>query len=152
MLLSTGQGLSAQGERRMSTLIVFLLCLIPRPDLVSVEIASVQAGAGLVQGWTHDSEYGFLFPDFGVSAGQARLYWGKNLAFAAGLELFRGEGAYTSSTGVFGTCEVLMPEIGGSVFLHRFGPSNLTHVWSHLCLLQVRALSQDWIWFVVSAP
>lgn len=98
----------------MSLLCFVFLFGIPRPVFVSVEAASFQVGAGLAQGWPYDYECGFLFPDFGISAGEARLYWGKTVAFLTGLELFRGEGAYTSSTGVFGTCEVLMLEIGGS--------------------------------------
>lgn len=113
----------------MNLLCFMLLSGIPRPDFVSVEVASFQVGAGLAQGWPYYHEYGFLFPDFGISAGQARLYWGKALAFFTGLELFRGEGAYTSSTGVFGTCEVLTSEIGGSAF---FAP--IRNVEPYACL------------------
>jgi hypothetical protein len=87
----------------------------PKPDLVSVDIGSVQAGAGVVLNYNNNSL--FLFPDLGLSVGQARLYWGKKHAFIAGLELFHIEMAGATTIGLWGSSECLMPQIGYSHIL-----------------------------------
>lgn len=92
------------------SIILLLLCAgISVPDLVSFDAGSLQAGVGsLISSPQTD-----MIPDFGLSLGHARLYWGKHLAFATGLELLRVEFG-----GTFATSEILMPQIGVSAMLN----------------------------------
>ncbi len=94
----------------MHSTILLLLCAgISVPDLVSFDAGSLQAGVGsLISSPQTD-----MIPDFGLSLGHARLYWGKHLAFAAGMELFRCD-----FSGTFATSEILMPEIGIAALLN----------------------------------
>lgn len=82
----------------------------PLPDLVSVDIGTVQADGGVVLNLYSDELY--LLPDVGFSIGQARLYWGEMTAFVAGVEPLRFEFAKSPVSGMFGTSELFMPEIG----------------------------------------
>ena len=81
---------------------------IPKPDLVSVDVGTMQIGIGSFI----SSPQTDMVPDFGLSLGQSRLYWGKHIAFAMGLELLRCE-----FSGTFATSEILMPQIGISAML-----------------------------------
>ncbi len=108
----------------MLNFVMFVLGLgfvseIPKPDLISVDIGTFQVGGGIILHFPRENENHSLLPDLGLSIGQARAYWGKKLAFVAGLELFRGELAYAPSdyTVAFGTYEVLTPEVGMSILL-----------------------------------
>lgn len=94
----------------MILLILSNLCAgIQGPDLVSFDAGSLQAGVGsLISSPQTD-----MIPDFGLSLGHARLYWGKRLAFAAGMNLFRCD-----FSGTFATSEILMPEIGAAALLN----------------------------------
>lgn len=96
-----------------TTSILILLGLsagFPKPDLFSFDVGTLQVGAGFSPTWPGN----LLLPDLGVSVGQARFYWGKKLALAAGLQLLRIELAGSSETGIFGTSEFFMPEVGFS--------------------------------------
>ena len=113
----------------MFNFVTFVLSLgffsgFPKPDLISVDIGTFQIGGGIILHFPRENENHSLLPDLGLSVGQARAYWGKKLAFVAGLELLRGEVAYAPSnyTVIFGTTELLMPEIGLSV---KLGPERL---------------------------
>lgn len=96
----------------------------PKPDIVAVDYGSVQAGVGYAWNFSDVDKMGlFMRPDFGLSLGQLRCYWGKKLAFAAGLELFRMERGFSSAQGrhyYFLFSELLMPQVGVSYIL---GPS-----------------------------
>lgn len=67
-----------------------------------------------------DTSPWFVVPNWKLSIGQARVYWGKKLAFAAGFEIFRGEAeslplGFPNSRGGF-TSELIVPEVGISFF------------------------------------
>ncbi len=89
---------------------------IPKPDLISADIATIQSGIGLVKGRYLYDETGVLFPDLGLSLGQIRCYWGKPLAFTASLEFLRFAGA-AGVFNFFSTCEMFTVEAGASAFL-----------------------------------
>ncbi len=90
----------------------------PEPDLFSFDVGTFQIGAGIAPDWPGS----LLLPDIGVSLGQARLHWGKSKAFVAGFELLRFELAGSPETGLFGTSECFMPEIGLSKLLKSERP------------------------------
>ncbi|NLI99021.1 hypothetical protein GX441_10240 [bacterium] len=95
----------------MSNLLMAALGLfsaIPKPDIVSLDVGTIELGAGIAPNWPGTT----LLPDLGASIGQARLYWGEKTALVAGIELLRFECAITPVTGLFGTSEVFMPELG----------------------------------------
>ncbi len=86
---------------------------IPRPSLVSFDVASIQTGAGLFTNKQDTVAVNQLaIPDFGLSLGMARLYWGRNLCFAAGLQILRVEMGFRGYDVGSATSEVLSPEIG----------------------------------------
>jgi hypothetical protein len=113
----------------INVLILVLSAGIPKPDLISGNV-SIQAGMGYAIK-TPDWDYPnyFLRPDFGCSIGQIRLYWGKTIAFVAGLELFRLEFAFTpvrDYSAFFYASELFMPQLGASFVLgsERVLPGN----------------------------
>lgn len=87
-----------------------LFSAFPKPDLFSIDIGSIRAGAGIVL----NEYYGhfFLIPDISLSVGQAKLYWGKDAALVTGFELFRLENAGATEIGFWGASECLTPEVG----------------------------------------
>lgn len=92
-----------------------LLSGFPKPDLVSVDIGSIQAGGGVGFSWEGYDSW-VMLPHFGLSIGQARVYWGKKIGFVSGLELFRIDmevvpiGFYNPTS--WSTSEFLIPQVG----------------------------------------
>ena len=78
-----------------------------KPDLVSLDIGSIQVGVGYGKDWNGDILIPML-PDLSFSIGQVRTYWGKTTAFAVGLEIFRAEVAGS---------ELITPQVGLSFML-----------------------------------
>ncbi len=106
----------------MFNFVMFVLGLVPgssKPDLVSIDFASIQAGGSYIFTSIYPGN-SFSVPELSFAVGQARLYWGKKWTILTGLELSRGQVEFiqnATARPVYGYINLVMPQFGVSRFL-----------------------------------